>query len=65
MARKESVLAKQFLEVFPALTLDDELKSLVSFTEVTALKYNRDKTGILVYLNCYRLIDKETIFELE
>ena len=36
-------MAKRFFETFPALILEDELKDLFEFAEVTALKYNRDR----------------------
>lgn len=45
-------MAKRFFETFPALILEDELKDLFEFAEVTALKYNRDRTAIHVYLLC-------------
>ena len=32
-------MAKRFFETFPALVLENELKDLFEFTEVTALKY--------------------------
>ena len=32
-------MAKRFFETFPALILEDELKDLFEFAEVTALKY--------------------------
>ena len=37
-------MAKRFFETFPALILEDELKDLFEFAEVTALKYNRDRS---------------------
>jgi len=44
-------MAKRFFETFPTLILEDELKDLFEFAEVTALKYNRDRTAIHVYLS--------------
>ena len=49
-------MAKRFFETFPALILEDELKDLFEFAEVTALKYNRDRTAIHVYLLCRRFM---------
>ena len=58
-------MAKRFFETFPALILEDELKDLFEFAEVTALKYNRDRTAIHVYLLCRRLISKPQIYAVE
>ena len=55
-------MAKRFFETFPTLILEDELKDLFEFAEVTALKYNRDRTAIHVYLLCRRLISKPQIY---
>ena len=58
-------MAKSFFEVFPTLSLNDELKKLLSETEITKVSANRNRTSIRISLFGKHLIPKDEIFRLE
>ena len=60
-------MAKSFFEVFPTLSLNDELKKLLSETEITKVSANRNRTSIRISLFGKHLIPKDeiTIFGLD
>lgn len=60
-----SNMAKSFFEVFPDLTVNDEMKKLLSEMEITRVSANRSKTSIRIYLFGTHLIHKKQVFFLE
>ena len=58
-------MQKPFFEVFPTLSVKEELKSLLLGTEITKISANRSKTSLRIYLLGTRLIHKTEIFTLE
>ncbi len=58
-------MAKAFLETFPTLSFQEAEKDLLQKCEVAAVKYNKDKTAIQVYMVAERLIGKNQIYQLE
>ncbi|MCM1258726.1 MAG: PolC-type DNA polymerase III, partial [Roseburia sp.] len=58
-------MTKLFFEVFPTLTLNEEMKKLLSETEITKVSANPSKTWIRIYLSGSCLIQKSNIFALE
>ena len=55
-------MQKPFFEVFPTLSVKEELKSLLLGTEITKISANRSKTSLRIYLLGTRLIHKTEIF---
>ena len=60
-----SNMAKTFFEVFPTLTVNEEMKKLLSEMEITKVSANRSKTSIRIYLFGTHLIQKAQVFFLE
>ncbi len=58
-------MAKFFFDVFPTLTVNEEMKNLLSEMEITKVSANPSKTWIRIYLSGPRLIHKSNIFALE
>lgn len=58
-------MTKLFFDVFPSLTVDGNLKKLLTETEVTKVGMNHDKTHLRVYLSSTRLIHKSDVYQLE
>ena len=58
-------MARGFLEVFPGLTITEELKELLTFAQVTRVTSSRDRSSLRVYLESPRLIHKQVIYDLE
>ncbi len=58
-------MQKPFFEVFPTLELEDSLRSLMEFVQVSRVTLNREKTFMRVYLESEKLIYKKDILELE
>lgn len=58
-------MSKLFFEVFPALTVKDDMRKLLAETEITKVSADRSKTSIRIYLFATRLIYKNQIFFLE
>ena len=60
-----SNMAKAFFEVFPTLTVNDEIKKLLSEMEITKVSADRSKTSIRIYLFGTHLMQKTQVFFLE
>lgn len=58
-------MAKPFLEVFPALKLDSELKEWMEQTVVARVSTNRNRDFLRVYIESEKLIQKDLIFRVE
>ena len=58
-------MSKLFFEVFPSLTVKDDMRKLLAETEITKVSADRSKTSIRIYLFATRLIYKKQIFFLE
>ncbi len=58
-------MTKLFFDVFPSLTVDGNLKKLLTEVEVTKVGMNHDKTHLRVYLSSTRLIHKSDVYQLE
>jgi len=58
-------MATAFLEVFPTLKLNNEIKGLLSEATVTKVASNRNKDFIRIYLENTRLVQKPDILGLE
>ena len=58
-------MANAFLEVFPTLQLNHEMKGLLSEATVTKVASNRSRDFIRVYFDNTRLIPKRDIWRLE
>ncbi len=58
-------MANAFLEVFPTLQLNHEMKGLLSEATVTKVASNRNRGFIRVYFDNTRLIPKRDIWRLE
>ena len=58
-------MANAFLEVFPTLQLNHEMKGLLSEATVTKVASNRNRDFIRVYFDNTRLIPKRDIWRLE
>lgn len=58
-------MANTFLEVFPTLQLNHEMKGLLSEATVTKVASNRNRDFIRVYFDNTRLIPKRDIWRLE
>ena len=58
-------MSKTFLEVFPTLKVDADVKGLLEKAEVTKISANHDKSHIRIYLHAERLIFKKKIWYLE
>ncbi len=56
---------KTFSEVFPNIKGKREVEGLLPLIDVCRLKYSEGKEFLLVYLRIRRLVDKNTVFELE
>ncbi|MDD6058693.1 MAG: PolC-type DNA polymerase III, partial [Clostridiales bacterium] len=58
-------MSKLFFEVFPSLKVEEDMRRLLSETEVTKVGMNREKSRLRVYLLGNRLIYKKKIALLE
>ena len=58
-------MAKNFLEVFPGLTIAEPLKELLGLAQVEKVTSARDRSSIRIYLKSSRLIHKQNIYDLE
>jgi DNA polymerase-3 subunit alpha (Gram-positive type) len=58
-------MSKTFLEVFPTLKVDADVKGLLEKTEVVKISANHDRNHIRIYLHAERLIFKKIIWYLE
>ena len=58
-------MTKLFFDVFPTLTVDGNLKKLLTETQVTKVGMNHDRTHLRVYLSSTRLIPKQDVYRLE
>lgn len=58
-------MANTFVEVFPTLKLDNQIKGLLSEATVTKVASNRNKDYIRIYLENNRLMQKPDIWRLE
>ena len=58
-------MGKPFFEVFPTLTVTDQLRELLSLVQVERVSSTRDQKLLRVYLKSPRLIHKKNIFDLE
>ena len=58
-------MAKRFAEVFPGLKLKEEYRALFDKVDVERVTATRQKDFVRIYISCGRLIDKQTIFEVE
>ncbi|MCI8956679.1 MAG: PolC-type DNA polymerase III [Eubacterium sp.] len=56
---------KNFLEVFPNLTLSDELKSIFQLVDITRITTNSEHTKMRIYIESSRLIEKSAIFKVK
>ena len=55
-------MANTFVEVFPTLKLDNQIKGLLSEATVTKVASNRNKDYIRIYLENNRLMQKPDIW---
>ncbi len=58
-------MTKLFFDVFPTLTVDGNLKKLLTETQVTKVGMNHDRTHLRLYLSSTRLIPKPDVYRLE
>ncbi|MGN0291887.1 MAG: exonuclease domain-containing protein, partial [Lachnospiraceae bacterium] len=58
-------MANTFLEVFPTLQLNNEIRGLLSEATVTKVASNRNRDFIRIYMDNNRLIQKRDIWRLE
>ena len=58
-------MAKQFLEVFPTLKMNSEMKNLFEDTYVAQVTTNSDRTYLHVHLESTHLIGKKWIYTME
>ncbi len=56
---------KLFLEVFPDLNIEDDLRELLRNVTIKNITINRDHTAMRVYIRSGRLINKSAIYTLE
>ena len=56
---------KNFLEVFPNLTLSEELKSIFQLVDITRITTNSEHTKMRIYIESSRLIEKSAIFKVK
>lgn len=61
----ESKMTKGFMEVFPELVLEQEVRALFEKVKVERVSTTRQKDLIRVYISCGRLIPKTVIFRVE
>ena len=61
----ESKMTKGFMEVFPELVLEQEVRALFEKVKVERVTTTRQKDLIRVYISCGRLIPKAVIFLVE
>lgn len=61
----ESKMTKGFMEVFPELVLEQEVRALFEKVKVERVTTTRQKDLIRVYISCGRLIPKTVIFRVE
>ena len=61
----ESKMTKGFMEVFPELVLEQEVRALFEKVKVERVTTTRQKDLIRVYISCERLIPKTVIFRVE
>ena len=65
LPRGDSILEKDFFDVFPNLKVKKELEELLDMVFVTRVSCNPSKTHIWVYIKSERWIHKKHIFALE
>ena len=58
-------MAKRFGDVFPSLQLNGSLRDLFEKVMVERVTASRQRDFVRVYIDCDRLIAKETIYEME
>lgn len=58
-------MTKGFMEVFPELVLEQEVRALFEKVKVERVTTTRQKDLIRVYISCGRLIPKAVIFRVE
>lgn len=58
-------MTKGFMEVFPELALEQEVRALFEKVKVERVTTTRQKDLIRVYISCGRLIPKTVIFRVE
>ena len=58
-------MAKQFLEVFPTLQLQDAVRALLEQVDVERITATKRRDFLRIYLSSTHLIAKETIFLIE
>ncbi len=58
-------MEKNFLDVFPNLTVSEDLKDLLALVAVTKISCNRERTRMWVYISSQRWIHKKNIKALE
>ena len=58
-------MAKAFLDVFPDLNMNVEMKELLNLVEVEKITSSRDRGSIRIYLGSTRLIHKRDIYQME
>ena len=58
-------MTKGFMEVFPELVLEQEVRALFEKVKVERVTTTRQKDLIRVYISCGRLIPKTVIFRVE
>ena len=58
-------MTKGFMEVFPELALEQEVRALFEKVKVERVTTTRQKDLIRVYISCGRLIPKAVIFRVE
>ena len=56
---------KKFFDVFHNLELDDEIKDMFAFVDVTRVTTNAIHTKMRIYIESSRLIEKSAIFTIE
>ena len=54
-------MAKGFMEVFPGLKLSADIRDIFAQTEVERVSTTRNKDILKIYLESFRLIQKEQI----
>lgn len=58
-------MEKPFLEVFPGLHINEDLKELLKLVEVEKITMTKDRSSIRIYIVSPRLIHKKNIYNME
>jgi len=56
---------KRFLEVFPGLHINEQMRELLNLVDVEKVSMNRDRSSVRIAITSPRLIHKKNIFALE